>query len=55
MLSLKYITENTELVKEGIEHKKCDVNISDVLSLDKSRKSIINEVEKLKANRNGYL
>ena len=52
MLSLKYITENTELVKEGIEHKKCDVNISDVLSLDKSRKSIINEVEKLKANRN---
>ena len=52
MLSLKYITENTELVKESIQHKKCDINISDVLSLDKSRKSIINKVEKLKANRN---
>ncbi len=52
MLSLKYINENINLVKECIKYKKCDININDILSLDLERKSLINKVEKLKANRN---
>ncbi len=52
MLSVKYINENINLVKECIKYKKCDINIDDILSLDLERKSLINKVEKLKANRN---
>ena len=52
MLSVKYIIENINLVKECIKYKKCDINIDDILSLDLERKSLINKVEKLKANRN---
>tara|TARA_B110000263_G_scaffold121858_1_gene105979 strand:+ start:3410 stop:4666 length:1257 start_codon:yes stop_codon:yes gene_type:complete len=52
MLNLKYINENINFVKECIEHKKCDVDIDNILSLDFDRKSLINKVEKLKADRN---
>ena len=52
MLSVKYINENINLVKECIKYKKCDINIDDILSLDLERKSLINKVERLKANRN---
>jgi seryl-tRNA synthetase len=52
MLNLKYINENVNFVKECIEHKKCDVDIDNILSLDFDRKSLINKVEKLKADRN---
>ena len=52
MLSVKYINENINLVKECIKYKKCDINIDDILLLDLERKSLINKVEKLKANRN---
>jgi seryl-tRNA synthetase len=52
MLTLKYINENINFVKECIKHKKCDVDIDNIISLDFDRKSLINKVEKLKSNRN---
>ena len=52
MLTLKYINENIDLVRQCIKYKKCNVNLDNILKLDLERKSIINKVEKLKANRN---
>ena len=52
MLDLKFIRENTQLVKEGIllKNEKCDVD--GLLELDKERRKIIFEVENLKNERN---
>jgi len=52
MLDLKFIRENPELVRTGAGHKneKCDVD--NLLHLDETRRRIIQQVEKLKAERN---
>ena len=52
MLSLKFIRENIELVKKSIKAKNIDFDIDLLLKDDKSRRDIIQDVEKLKAERN---
>ena len=52
MLSLKYITENQEIVKKSLKAKNTKFNINELLSLDQKRKSLIADVEKIKSHRN---
>ncbi len=52
MLDIKYIRENPEKVKEGIQLKNEKGNIDNLLELDEKRRSIIVEVENLKKERN---
>lgn len=52
MLDLKFIRENTDLVKNGIRLKKGDDNIDAILALDNQRRTLIGEGEGLKAKRN---
>jgi seryl-tRNA synthetase len=52
MLDLKYIRENPELVKQGIENKNEKNRIDEVISLDEKRRSLILQADELKAKRN---
>lgn len=52
MLDLKFIRENTELVKKNNENKKASAFVDGVISLDEKRREIISEVEQLKNQRN---
>lgn len=52
MLELKFIRENTEAVRKGIQQKRADDNIDAILALDNQRRTLIGEGEGLKAKRN---
>ncbi len=52
MLDLKYIRENPELVKQGIQNKNEKDRVDEILALDEKRRKIISEVEELKAKKN---
>ena len=52
MLDLKFIRENPELVKKGIQAKGEMGDVERVLELDKRRRQIIQQVEDLKKQRN---
>lgn len=52
MLDLKFIRENPELVKKGIEAKNEKSRVDEVLELDKQRREILVLSEQLKAKRN---
>ncbi|MCH7773006.1 MAG: serine--tRNA ligase [Bacteroidetes bacterium] len=52
MLDIKYIRENPDKVKKGIEAKNEKNRIDEVLQLDEKRREIIVQVEDLKAKRN---
>ncbi len=52
MLDLKFIRENTEAVRKGIQQKRADDNIDAILALDNQRRTLIGEGEGLKAKRN---
>jgi len=52
MLDIKFIRENPERVKEGIRLKNEQSDVDYLLELDKRRRTIIFEVEKLKKERN---
>lgn len=52
MLDLKFIRENPELVKKGIESKNEKNRVDEVLELDKQRREILVVSEELKAKRN---
>ena len=52
MHSIKFIRENKEIISNCIRHKKSDINIDDILDLDLKRRTLILEVENLKAERN---
>ena len=52
MLELKYIINNLDEVKNKTKARNYDFDFDSLIALDKERKSIINEVEKLKADRN---
>ena len=41
MLSLKYIKDNVDLVKQSIKQKNVDCNIDEIIHLDEKRISII--------------
>ena len=52
MLDLKFIRENPEVVKRGIENKNEKDTVDQILDLDRKRRSLLTEVEELKAKRN---
>lgn len=52
MLDIKFIRENPELVKTAVRNKNESTDIDRILELDRQRRNIIAEVEKLKALRN---
>lgn len=52
MLDIKIIREETEKVRTGIKNKNEVDNLNKILELDESRRKIIQQVEKLKAQRN---
>jgi seryl-tRNA synthetase len=52
MLDIKYIRENPDLVKHGIQNKNEKDRVDEILTLDEKRRKIISEVEELKAQKN---
>ena len=52
MLDLKFIRENAELVKKAVSDKNESADIDKIIDLDERRRTVIGEVEKLKALRN---
>ncbi|MCF8240547.1 MAG: serine--tRNA ligase [Melioribacteraceae bacterium] len=52
MLDLKYVRENPELVKAGVENKNEKNTVDEILKIDSERREILHEVEELKAKRN---
>ena len=52
MLDLKFIRENTELVREGINKKGERDSLKEILQLDEQRRDILQQVELMKNRRN---
>jgi seryl-tRNA synthetase len=53
MLDIKFIRENPELVKTGIEKKGADSSLVDnVMDLDKKRRELIQQIDTLRAKKN---
>jgi seryl-tRNA synthetase len=52
MLDIKFIRENPELVKQAVANKNEKADIDQILEIDRQRRNIIADVEKLKALRN---
>ncbi len=52
MLDIRYIRENAELVKEGARKKRMRVDIDRLLEIDEERRSLLQESERLKAEKN---
>jgi seryl-tRNA synthetase len=52
MLDLKFIRSNADIVRKAVDNKGEKVDIDRILELDKKRRDIIGEVEKLKSDRN---
>jgi len=48
MLDLKFIRENTEVVKEALKARKSELDIESLLSLDIKRRKLLQEAETLK-------
>ncbi len=52
MLDLKFIRENTDKVKAGLEAKRAKVDLDRLLKVDSNRRQLIVELEHLKAEKN---
>lgn len=52
MLSLEIIRKETERVRQGLNAKGDDNNLNLILSLDKEHRSLINQINELRAKRN---
>ncbi|MBM3210271.1 serine--tRNA ligase [Candidatus Saccharibacteria bacterium] len=52
MLDIRFIRENPELVQQNATNKGYKVSISQLLSLDSSRRELLGQVETLRAQRN---
>lgn len=52
MLSIKFIRENADLVKEKIANKNVNINLDEFLSLDQKRIALQQEADVLKQERN---
>ncbi len=52
MLDLKYIRENPEAVRQGIENKNEKSRVDELLDLDRQRRDLITKTEELKAKKN---
>lgn len=52
MLDIKFIRENSEIVKDAIRKKRVDFDLDKFLLLDAERKKILQEIEELRAKQN---
>ena len=52
MLSLQFIRENPDLVRKALETRQFSEPLDDILALDERRRSLLTEVETLRAKRN---
>ncbi len=52
MLDLKFVIENIDEVKEALKKRFNDLDVDNIVSLDKERKDFILKVEEMKAKRN---
>lgn len=52
MLDIKYIRENSEVVKKAIVDKKINLNLDELLVLDERRRTLLAETETLQATKN---
>ncbi|MEZ0535726.1 serine--tRNA ligase [Caldicellulosiruptoraceae bacterium PP1] len=54
MLDIKVIRNNPEETKKALQSRNKDINIDELLSYDEQRRSILSDVEKLKAKQNAF-
>ncbi len=52
MLSIQFLRENPDLVRQALKKRQFSEPIDDILALDERRRSLLAEVEALKARRN---
>jgi len=52
MIDIKLIRENPELVKSNCERRGCDINIDEVIRLEKENRELLTKIENLRAERN---
>lgn len=52
MLDIKFIRENKEMVAEAIKKKQLDLDIDQLLAIDKKRRELVSEHEELRAQQN---
>lgn len=52
MLDLKFIRDNLDSVKRAVEHKRESVDLDRLINLDAKRRELLQQVEKLKQQRN---
>ena len=52
MLDIQFIRENPQKVKQAAAHKNISVDIDKLLTLDEKRRELIQQVEKLRKDRN---
>ena len=54
MISIKFIRDNIQLVKQSLSNRNSNIDLDKILELDNSRRTVIKSVEALKADRNYY-
>ena len=52
MLPLKYIRENKDFVQDSLSKKQSKTDLDQLLDLDSQRRQYLQEVEKLRAEKN---
>ncbi|HHY09590.1 MAG TPA: serine--tRNA ligase [Firmicutes bacterium] len=52
MLDLRFVRQNPEKVREALEKRGEEASLDELLDLDKRRRALLTDVEKLKATRN---
>ena len=52
MLDIRFIRENSELVKQKLEARGSDIDLSVFLSIDEKRREVLQKIEVLRAERN---
>jgi len=52
MLDIRFLRENSELVKQKLESRGSDIDLADFLSIDEKRREVLGKIEVLRAERN---
>ncbi|MCK5581462.1 MAG: serine--tRNA ligase [Candidatus Omnitrophica bacterium] len=52
MLDIKFIRDNIEAVQAGLKAKNAEIDLNELMALDKDRRQLLTEVEELRAKQN---
>jgi seryl-tRNA synthetase len=52
MLDIKFIRENSDLIKEAARKKHIDFDVSELLKVDKKRLEVLQKTEEMRAEQN---